>query len=362
MKFKFEKFERKYNFQIPDSYKILVTELGDGYIIGNCEFYPTVDFLDNNLRLGGAMEVGLFPFGGLGNGDCFCFLKYGENLGEYYVVLWLNETYNYVILNSTFDNFIYNCLIQEYKALLNPEEYMTEGTKEEYEECIDKISTVSSLFDFELDFINNQTDEDSLNRLILYRDPYAVQLLCAAGKNMLEKDDTLARKLLEGAISYAPDYTAPYYILGKHLLKTYKAQAVLLLFKGAQTPIASSGYSYWEEDEIGVPRSVMEEIFDIIIAHEEILPDECKSSFYMDFIKQNKPYDDAFRFGLAQKYLYNDDFENAIKELNNVLILTDDLKLKIKILEMLIPVYEEVGLVWASGICRKDIKYLKGLK
>lgn len=362
MRFRFEKFERKYNFQIPDSYRLLITELGDGYIIGNCEFYHASDFIDNNLRLGGAMEVGLFPFGGLGNGDCFCFLKYGENSGEYYVVLWLNETYNYVILNSTFDNFIYNCLVQEYKALLYPDEYMAEGTREEYEECIDKINSVSSLFNFDLRSLEKARDEGALNSLILKRDPFAVQLLCMEGRRLLEMDDKMGEKYLSRAMYFSPNYTAPYYLLGKYLMDKDKKEAVSILFKGAQIPIAASGYSYWDEDDAGIPQNVMDEIFSLVISNEEVLTEEYRNSTYMGFIKQGKPYDDAFRFVLAEKYLNDGDYNNCIRELNNVLILTDDYKLKIKILDMLIPVYEKAGLVWASGICRKDIKYIKGLK
>lgn len=362
MGIRFEKFERKYNFQIPDSYRLLVTELGDGYTIGNCEFYPACDFLDNNLRLGGAMEAGLFPFGGLGNGDCFCFLKYGENPGEYYIVLWLSETYNYVILNSTFDNFIYNCLIQEYKAILFPDEYMAEGTREEYEECIDKINSVSSLFDFDLGFIETARSEDDLNTLILNRDPFAVQLLCMEGKRLVEKDNIKGQKLLERAIYFSSEYTAPYYILGKYLLDKNKEEALNLLFKASATPVAASGCSYWDEDDIGIPQNVLEEVFSIIIDNQDILPEECRNSAYFNFIRQMRPYDDAFRFVLAEKHINDEDYNNAIKELNNVLILTDDNKLKIKILEMLIPIYEKAGCGWACGVCRKDIKYIKGLK
>jgi hypothetical protein len=362
MVFRFEKFERKYNFQLPDSYRLLVTELGDGYTIGNCEFYPAADFINNNLRLGGAMEIGLFPFGGLGNGDCFCFLKYGENPGEYYIVLWLNETYNFVILNSTFDNFIYSCLIQEYKALLYPDEYMAEGTKEEYEECIDKINTVSSLFDFDLETIEQARDEDSLNALILNRDPFAVQLLCIEGRRLLSSDNASAYKYLERAMYFSPQYAAPYYILAKYLYEKDKGRALEFFFKGAEAPVAASGYSYWDEDNAGIPGNVLDEIFGIIISNIQLLPEDIRNSAYMDFIRRGKPYDADFRFVLAEKYINDCDYERGIRELNNVLILTDDLKLKVKILEMLIPVYEKAGLVWASSICRRDIKYIKGLK
>jgi len=363
MRHRFEKFEIKYNFQLPDSYRLLVTELGDGYTIGNCEFFPAADFIDNNLRMGGAMDVSLFPFGGLGNGDCFCFLKYGESPGEYYVVLWLSETYNYVILNSTFDNFIYNCLIQEYKALLFPEEYMAEGRREEYEECIEKINNVSGLFDIDLGVIEDAKDEKSLNDLILKRDPFAVQLLCIEGNKLLVDGDTkLGKEYLNRAIGFSPSYSAPYYTLGKYLLDEDKKEALSILFEGAQTPVAASGYSYWDEDDIGIPRFVLNEIFSLICENEDMLLPECKDSIFMEFIRQGRPYDPSFRFLLVEKYLNMGDYNNCIKELNNTLMLTDDHKLKIKILDMLIPVYEKSGLVWASSVCRKDMKYIKGLK
>ncbi|KPU45331.1 hypothetical protein OXPF_12240 [Oxobacter pfennigii] len=362
MRYRFEKFERKYNFQLPDSYRLLVTELGDGYAVGNCEFFPTSDFIDNNLRLGGAMEVGLFPFGGLGNGDCFCFLKYGENPDEYYIALWLHETYNYVILNSTFDNFIYNCVIQEYKALLYPQEYMAEGTREEYEECIEKINSVSSLMDFDISAIEKAKNEEDLNELIIKRDPYAVQLLCMRARKILEVGNIAGEKYLNRAMYFSPNYTAPYYIMGKYLLNKDKKEGINLLFKAAQTPVAASGYSYWDEDDAGIPKSVLEEIFNIILENESLLSEEQKKSPFMDFIRQQRPYDSSFRFVLVEKYIRDGNYMDSIKELNNVLVLTGDYKLKIKILEMLIPLYEKAGLVWASGICRRDIKYLKGLK
>lgn len=362
MNLRFEKFERKFNFILPDSYRILVTEMGDGYAIGNCEFFPAIDFINNNLRLGGAMEVGLFPFGGLGNGDCFCFLKYGENPGEYYIVLWLSETYNYVILNSTFDNFIYNCAVQEYKALLFPDEYMADGTREEYEECIERINSICSLFDFDLDTIEKARNEDDLNSLILSRDPFAVQLLCADGEKLLEKDFKTGRERLKRAMMFSPEYMAPYYILGKFLLERDRKEGVKLLFRGASTPLAASGFSYWDEDNLNIPQNVMEEIFDLLAENKNLLPDECRESPYMEFIEKHEPYSPDFRFVLAQKYLNDGDYECAIRELNNVLMLSPDKQLKIKILNILIPVYEKTGLVWASGVCRKDIKYIKGLK
>jgi hypothetical protein len=362
MNLRFEKFERKFNFSLPDSYRILVTELGNGYAIGNCEFFPAGDFLNNDLRLGGGMEVGLFPFGGLGNGDCFCFLKYGENPGEYYIVLWLSETYNYVILNSTFDNFIYNCVIQEYKALLYPDEYMAEGTREEYEDSIDRINTICSLFDFDIEAIEKVTDEEGLDALILARDPFAVQLLCAEGGRLLDSDFRGAEERLRRAIMFSPEYAAPYYLLGKHLIEEDRSEALRLLFKASMTPVAASGYSYWDEDNIGVPRNVMDEVFEILISYREILPEEFKNTAYMGFIEKGEPYNPAFRFVLAEKYINDQDYFGAIRELNNVLILTDDMQLKIKILNMLIPIYEKAGLVWASAVCRKDIKYIKGIK
>lgn len=363
MNYRFEKFERKYNFQLPDSYKLFITELGDGYILGNCEFYSATDFIDNNLRLGGAMDARLFPFGGLGNGDCFCFLKYGDNPEEYYVVLWLNETYNYVILNSTFDNFIYNCMLQEYKALLYPEEYMAEGTKDEYEECIDRINSVSSLFDFDLETVENAKDEQALNSLLLQRDPSAVQLLCIEGRSLLQSEDPEGEKYIERAMCFSPNYAAHYYILGKYLFdKGMKEEALKLLFKATSAPLAASGYSYWDEDDAGVPENVMDEVFEIIAANASLLSEDTRKSTYMDFILRGKPYDPDFRYILAEKYLNDGELSNCIREFNNVLILTEDFKLKITILEKLMPIYEREGLVWASAVCRKDIKYIKGMK
>lgn len=362
MKLRFEKFERKYNFQLPDSYKLLITEMGDGYIIGNCEFYPAVDFVDNNLRCGGAMEARIFPFGGLGNGDCFCFLKYGENPDEYCIVLWLSETYNYVILNSTFDNFIYNCMVQEYKALLYPEEYMAEGTRDEYEECIEKINSVSSLFDFDIEELEKARSENELNMLILDCDPFAVQLLCKEGKKLLEQNNEYGVKLLNRAVDYAPFYAAQYYILGKYFYERDKTEALRYYFKAAQAPLAASGYSYWDEDDAGIPQFAMEEVFSDLLHFKELLPKEYMVSPYMDFISRQKPYDPDYRFVLAEKLLADGDYDNCIRELNNVLILTEDPALKIKVLNMLMPIYEKAGLVWASGVCKKDIKYIKAMK
>lgn len=362
LQLRFEKFERKFNFQLPDSYKLLVTEYGDDYIIGNCEFYSSIEFINNNLRLGGAMEVNLFPFGGLGNGDCFCFLKYGENPGEYYIVLWLHENYSYVILNSTFDNFIYNCVLQEYKTLLYPEEYMAEGTKEEYEECIDKINCMSVLLGFDVETMEKARNNQDLSRMALARDPFAVQLLCIEGRNMLEKGILKGKNYLEKAMCFAPEYTAPYYLLGNYLLDIDKKEALKILLKGAKTQVISSGYSYWEEDDAGIPENVLEYLFDTINSNIQYIPDEFKDSPYIEFIRQERPYDPAFRFVLAEKFLKDGDYVSCTKELNNVLILSDDSQLKIKVLEMLIPVYERCGLVWASGVCRRDIKFIKGLK
>lgn len=362
MNLKFEKFERKYNFSIPDSYRILMTDMGDEYTIGNCEFFPVDDFINNNLRLGGAMEAGLFPFGCLGNGDCFCFLKYGENPGEYYVVLWLSETYNYVVLNSTFDNFLYNCVIQEYKTLLYPDEYMAEGTRDEIEESTNRINSICSLFDFDLEGIEGAKDEKSLDGLLISRDPFAIQLVCGAGSSMLSNGDAAGAAYLRKAMLFCPEYTAPYYILGKYLLGRDRQNALRLLFQGAMAPLAASGYSYWEEDNIGIPFNVMDEIFDILMHNEDNLQDEYRGSTFMNFIRMGQPYNDSFRFILAEKYIKDGDFASALRELNNVLLLTKDLKLKIEILEMLIPVYERAGYVWASGVCRRDIKYIKGLK
>jgi hypothetical protein len=189
-----------------------------------------------------------------------------------------------------------------------------------------------------------------------------VQLLCIEGKKLLSEGNMEGEKYLNRAMGFSPDYAAHYYIMGKYLLGRDRKEAVNLLFKGAMAPVAASGYSYWDEDDAGVPENMLDEVFELVASNSELLCDEYRNSPYMNFILNKEPYDPGFRFALAEKFLNNNDLGSCIKEMNNVLILTDDVKLKIKVLETLIPIYERSGLMWASVVCRRDIKYLKGIK
>ena len=351
---KFEKFEMKYGYILPEDFKAFMYKHGGDVQYGSCRFdYPS-NIINNLIRIPGYMDFHIVPFGDIGNGDYYGFFRYGFNACDYFVGIWLHETSNFVILCSSFRSFIYKCLLDDYLSTIVPDDDF-DGGSESYEiesETMQRCISISEEFD--LNKVKTMKNEYDYHRLMIEFDNDSLQSLCYIGKQLLKENNIRGLDILNMAIKKYPYYTAPYYIAGKFLNDIGKDGSAY--FKRAlKTSLVTTGYSYWEEDFLEIPEDVHREI-ELYV--DEYLKD---SISYIDkrFYSGEDPYSFKLRMDMARKYFLENNFENAVIELNNSIFCTDNIDEKREALKESIDMCKDAGYYYLAGIAEHDLRNIK---
>lgn len=217
-KVRFEKFEMKYGSYLPEDFKKFMLKFGGDTQFGSCRFEYPENIINNLIRIPGKMDFHLIPFGDIGNGDYYCFYKYGSVADEYYIGIWLHETRNFVILTSNFRSFIYKCLLDDYLSTLIPNDSLSESENAiSCEESLLRCRLLSEEYNFDLNKVKNMKNEYDYHKFMIEYDSKAIQSLCFVGKSLIKKKDPKGFNILENVINYCWFYTAPYYLIGKAL-------------------------------------------------------------------------------------------------------------------------------------------------
>jgi tetratricopeptide (TPR) repeat protein len=339
MRTRIEKFEMKYGYFLPNEYKEFIKKFGGDTQFGSCRFEYTENIVNNLLRIPGKMNFNLLPFGDIGNGDYYCFYKYGAGIDDYYVGIWLHETRNFILLASSFKSFLFKCMLDDIMSINLIQDDEDYGITSD--EILYRARILKDEYGFDFDKAMKLQSELDYHKLMVEFDNRAIQSLCYLGRHYLFDNFKDARGYLEKVIQTVPYYTAPYYILGKHYLlsgKNYKSY-----FKNAlKTSLDLTGFSYWEEDFIEIPEDVHREI--LIYLEEEIKYD---------------PYDAEYRIYLAKNYVKQNEYDKAIIEYNNALYCTEDKEL---IKAILINAHKDTvegGLLYLSRLIESDLKHLR---
>lgn len=353
---KFEKFEMKYGYILPEDFKAFMYKHGGDVQYGSCRFdYPS-NIINNLIRIPGYMDFHIVPFGDIGNGDYYGFFRYGSDIDDYYIGIWLHETGNFVILCSSFKSFMYKCLLDDYLSTIVPDDSFSSADEilETNSETMQRCMNIADEFGFDIEKVKTMKNEFDYHRLMVEYDDDALQSLCYLGKQLLKEGNIKGLDLLNMVIKKYPFYTAPYYIAGKFLNGINKDGSVY--FKNAlRTSLVTTGYSYWEEDFLEIPEDVHREV--------ELYVDEYlkNSTNYIDrrFYLGEDPYSFKLRFDMAKKYYSKGMFEDAVSELNNSIFCTDNVEEKKEALAKAVEVCNAAGYYYLTGITEHDLKNIK---
>ncbi|SKA85328.1 SMI1-KNR4 cell-wall [Caloramator quimbayensis] len=354
-KVRFEKFEMKYGSYLPEDFKRFLIKYGGDAQFGSCRFEYAENIINNILRVPGEMDFHLIPFGDIGNGDYYCFYKYGPFADDYYVGIWLHETRNFVILASSFKSFIYKCLLDDYLSTLIPNESLSESENAvSCEESLERCKILSEEYNFDFKKVKNMKNEFDYHRFMLEYDEKALQSLCFVGKSLMNKKDLKGFNMLENAIKHCYFYTAPYYLLGKMFYNTGKDGN--MYFKQAlKTSLGITGYSYWEEDYLEIPLDVHREI----ALYVDNALGKSKDFIHIKIYNGEDPYDYKFRLSIAREYIKNNDYDNAMIEYNNALFCCEDKSALKDILKEACNAAKEGGLLYLAGIIENDVRKIR---
>lgn len=345
-KLKFEKFEMKYGYFLPDDFKSFMNKFGGGCYFGSCSFEYLTNMISNTVRIYGKMDFHLFPFGFVGNGDYYCFYKYGENREDYFVGIWLHETNNFVILCKTFKAFIYRCVLDDYfSTIVTESEVCAEDAKILEKESLERCYILSKEYKFDFEKIKKIESQNDYHKLMVEYDPFALQSLCYLGKSYLENNNEIGIEYLNQAKKICSYYMAPYYILGNYYSIKDKTKMKSELLEGIQTSLSLTGYSYWEEDYIDIPKN----------AHENIATFLKNEKIYID----PDIYDYNFRLKIANEFKNKKMYKEALREYANALYCSEDYYINKDILEKSLKCCIEGGINYLSKIIQYDIKFLK---
>lgn len=354
-KLRFEKFEMKYGCFLPSDFKQFMYKYGGDVQFGSCRFEYPENIINNLLRIPGEMDIHLIPFGDIGNGDFYCFYKYGSGANNYYVGIWLHETRNFVILASSFKSFMYKCMLDDYMSIiLSQEEDLKDDSDILDTESIERCKEISIEYGFDFEKVKKMKNEFDYHRLMVEYDTRAVQSLCYLGKNLTMKNDVNGFSLLNSAKEAYPFYTAPYYITAKALMKLNQDSKFYLL-KAMKTSMVMTGYSYWEEDFIEIPEDVHREIALFADQYLKNSDDYFNRSIY----NGKDPYDYELRHEMAKRYAKEKNFSMAMIEYNNALFCCEDKLVSKDILKDALMDSIDGGLHYLSKIIEHDIKLIR---
>lgn len=355
MKPRFEKFEMKYGYFFPEEYKSFILKYGGDSQFGSCRFEYANNIINNVVRIAGFMDYHLVPFGDIGNGDYYCFYRYGINNDDYYIGIWLHETRNFVILASDFRSFLFKCLLDDYLSTVipNDELSMSESVKI-IDESLSRCKLLCQEYGYDFEKVKMMKNEFDYHRLMAEHDENAVQSLCFIGKYLLERGDIRGADFLNAAIAAFPNYTAPYYIAGKGLIDDDKNPNNAFL-KGLTTSLFLTGYSYWEEDYLEIPEDV----------HREMalyVDSELKNSsdlFLKKIYEGSDPYNYKLRYEMAKQYSIQNQYKKAMDEYSNAIFCCDDREIIKDILKDALKTAREAGMYYLMGIIENDIRKIR---
>lgn len=352
---RFEKFEMKYGCYLPEDFKKFMIKYGGDSQFGSCRFEYPENIINNILRIPGEMDFHLIPFGDVGNGDCYCFYKYGENSADYYVGIWLHETENFVILSSSFKGFIYKCILDDYLSTVIPNEDFTDEENMLFlKECRDRSEKLANDYGFDYEKVKLLKDEFDYHQFMVEYDNKAVQSLCYLGYKLIKKEDKRGVDFLDAARKVFKPYVAPNYMLGKAFLSMRKNGDEFFM-QALRGSVILTGYSYWEEDYIEIPEDVHREI--ALLADESLK--NVNEFFERKLYNGADPYDYELRLEMARYYAKNNDYSMSMLEYNNAIFCCNN-KATIKdILSEALQSASKGGLIFLIGLIEQDIRKLR---
>jgi hypothetical protein len=353
---KFEKFEMKYGYSLPEDFKNFMLKYGGDVQFGSCRFEYPENIIKNLLRIPGEMDFHLVPFGDIGNGDYYCFYRYGYEADDYYVGIWLYETRNFVILSSSFKSFMYKCLLDDYLSTVIPEDDVSDDA-EGYlsnEESIERCKILADEFGFDLSKVEKIKNEYDYHKLMADYDNKSLQSLCFLGKSLLKRKDLRGLNYFDNAIEECSFYTAPFYLKGKSL-SNIGNDGSRYYIRALKTSLVLTGYSYWEEDFLDIPEDVHREmalLVDRLMSNSDDYFERC-------IYNGEDPYDIEFRFELAQKYAALKNYKLSMMEYNNAIFCCKEKETEREILKCALHDAREGGLYYLTEILEHDIRGLR---
>nr|WP_279233012.1 SMI1/KNR4 family protein [Fonticella tunisiensis] len=345
----------KYGYFFPVEFKNFMYKYGGDTQFGSCRFEYPENIISNLLRVPGYMDFHLIPFGDVGNGDYYCFYRYGSNINDYFVGIWLHETRNFVILASNFKSFMYKCLLDDYLSTVIPNEDISDiEYAEASAESIERCRVLSEEFGFDFEKVKNMKSEFDYHRLMIEYDEKALQSLCFMGKELLKKKDIRGFDILDSAKDICYFYTAPYYLAGKTLLNIGRGGREYLK-KALKTSLVCTGYSYWQEDYLEIPEGVHREVALLLDRYLENSDDYFERELY----RGRDPYDYELRYEMAKYYMRKRNYDWAMIEYNNAIFCSEDKKISKAILKEALVDAKEAGMHYLINIIEHDIRILR---
>jgi hypothetical protein len=352
---RFEKFEMKYGCYLPEDFKKFMNKYGGDAQFGSCRFEYPENIINNLIRIPGEMDFHLIPFGDVGNGDYYCFYKYGEHSEEYYVGIWLHETSNFVILTSSFKGFIYKCILDDYLSTVIPNEDYTDDENFIFSrECIERSEKLSIDYGFDFEKVKQLKDELDYHEFMVEFDKSAIQSLCYLGYKLIKKKDKRGVDFLDIARKIYRPYVAPNYLLGKALINMDK-EGMDFFIQGLRGSLILTGYSYWEEDYLEIPEDVHREM--ALLADAGLK--EVNEFFERKLYNGADPYDFEIRLQMARNYAANNDFSMAMVEYNNAVFCCENKVFTKEILTEALQCATKGGLIFLTGLIEQDIRKLR---
>ena len=350
-----EKFEMKYGYYLPSDYKAFLYKYGGDSQFGSCTFEYADCIVNNILRQPGEMDFHLVPFGDIGNGDYYCFYRYGAARPDYYIGIWLNETKNFVVLASDFKSFMYKCMLDDYLSTMSMDENDKDvETAAGINESLERCQILSEEYGFDFDMVKKMANEMDYHSLMVQHDPHAVQSLCFVGKRLLNYGDDKGKEYLKRVMDIFPQYTASYYIYGRQRLGLLRKSGKELL-QALNSSLVTTGYSYWEEDYLEIPEDVHREILlyaDSMIKNEEGILEK-------GLYGGRDPYDADFRLECARHYAKEGNISRAIREYSNALFCCEDKGAYREVLGYALKDIKDAGIYYLEEIIEHDLRLLR---